>query len=109
LLAGEVRRLQEENTRLADELSALRSEGTALDEGMVADLLGEEAARVLSTARAAATQMKTKREGGAGRLLRGAQEEATQLREQATLDAVRMRQEAAADGAAEIEGAKQEG
>jgi cell division septum initiation protein DivIVA len=108
-LAGEVRRLQEENTRLADELSALRSEGTGLDEGLVADLLGEEAARVLSTAREAATQMKTKAEEGAERLLREAQDEATQLREQATLDAVRMRQEAAADGAAEIEGAKQEG
>ena len=69
-LAGEVRRLQDENTRLADELSALRSEGTALDEAMVADLLGEEAARVLSTAREAATQMKAKAEEGAERLLR---------------------------------------
>jgi len=108
-LAGEMRRLQGENTRLVDELSALRSEGTALDEGMVADLLGEEAARVLSTAREAATQMKTKAEEGAERLLREAQDEATQLREEATLDAVRMRQEAATDGAAEIDAAKQEG
>ena len=108
-LAGEVRRLQDENTRLVDELSALRSEGTALDEAMVADLLGEEAARVLSTAREAATQMKAKAEEGAERLLREAQDEATQLREEATLDAVRMRQEAATDGTAEIEAAKQEG
>ena len=108
-LAGEVRRLQDENTRLTDELSALRSEGTALDEGMVADLLGEEAARVLSTAREAATQMRAKAEEGAERLLRQAQDEATQLREEATLDAVRMRQEAATDGAAAIEAAKQEG
>ena len=108
-LAGEVRRLQDENTRLTDELSALRSEGPALDEAMVADLLGEEAARVLSTAREAATQMRTKAEESAGRLLREAQDEATQQREEATLDAVRMRQEAAADGAAEIEAAKQEG
>jgi cell division septum initiation protein DivIVA len=108
-LSGEVRRLQEENARLADELSALRSEGTTLDEGLVADLLGEEAARVLSTAREAATQMKAKAEEGAERLLREAQDEAAQLREQATLDAVRMRQQAATDGAAEIEGAKQEG
>jgi cell division septum initiation protein DivIVA len=108
-VAAEIGRLQEDNAHLADELEALRSGGASLDEATVAGLLGEEAARVLSTAREAAMQMKAKAEEGAERLLREAQEEATQRREEATLDAVRMRQEAAADGAAELEAAKQEG
>jgi DivIVA domain-containing protein len=108
-VAAEVGRLREDNARLAEEVEALRSGGASLDEATVAGLLGEEAARVLSTAREAALQMKAKAEDGAERLLREAQEEATQLREEATLEAVRMRQEATADGAAEIEAAKQEG
>jgi DivIVA domain-containing protein len=108
-IAAEVQRLQDENARLADEVAALRSGGASLDEATVADLLGEEAARVLSTARQAATQMRVKAEEGVERLLREAQDEATHRREEATLDAVRIRQEAASDVEAEIEAAKQEG
>jgi cell division septum initiation protein DivIVA len=108
-LAAEVQRLQDDNTRLDEEVAALRSGGASLDEATVAELLGEEAARVLSTAREAATQMRVKAEEGVERLLRDAQDEATRLREEATLDAVRMRQEAATDVGADIEAAKQEG
>jgi DivIVA domain-containing protein len=109
-VAAQIQRVQDDNARLADDLAALKSNGAApLDEATVADLLGEEAARVLSTARDAAAQMRAKAEEGVARLLREAQDDAARLREEAALESHRQRQDAAADVEAQIEAAKHEG
>ena len=113
MVAAELSRLQERERYLERELQTVRqhqkiAEGP-LDEQTVTELLGEETARVLATAREAAASIRTKSEEGAARLLREAQEEATSLREQVDLEIARKRDDAHHDAEAQIEQAKQQG
>jgi DivIVA domain-containing protein len=109
-VAAELARTREDNDRLAGELADVRSAGSVpLDEETVTILLGEEAARVLTTARESAGEIRRKAEENAARLLREAQDDAARVREEAALDVARQRDDAAAIAAAEIEAAKEEG
>jgi hypothetical protein len=106
-------RLQERERFLESELKAMQTRGMSapgmLDEEVVTALLGEEAARVLGTAREASSQIRLRAEEAATRLVKEASSDATRLREEAELEAVRRREDAAADAEAEIELAKQQG
>ena len=106
-------RLQEREKFLERELrTAQRGSANsvvALDEEVVTRMLGEEAARILSTAREAASQIKIRSEDGASRMLREATDEAQRLREEAEVEAARRRQDASADAESELVMAKQQG
>src|SRR5438067_8934379 len=100
-VAAEMQRLRDENGRLEGELTALAASPVRtpeLDEATVAGLLGEEAGRLLSTAKEAANQIRSR-----------AEDAAEQIRRDAEVDADLRRQEAAAEAGAEIEAAKAEG
>ncbi|HEY5876249.1 MAG TPA: hypothetical protein VIT64_13160, partial [Ilumatobacteraceae bacterium] len=71
--------------------------------------LGEETARVLSTAREAAGQIRARAEEGAARLLREAQDESARVREEAELELAHRRHDAAQAAEAEVNLAKQQG
>ena len=113
MVAAELARLQEREKFLERELRMAQrsapSPAIALDEEVVTRMLGEEAARILSTARDAASQIKVRAEEGASRLLRDATDEAQRLREEAELESVRRRQDASSDADAELQMAKQQG
>ena len=113
MVAAELARLQEREKFLERELrSAQRNAPTAavaLDEEVVTRMLGEEAARILSTSREAASQIKARAEEGAARVLREATDEAQRLREEAGIEASRRRQDAASDAESELQMAKQQG
>lgn len=113
MVAAELARLQERERFLERELRAAQRSTTnanvALDEEVVTRLLGEEAARILSTAREAASTIKVRAEDNAARVLREATDEAQRLREEAQVEAARRRQDAAADAEAELQMAKQQG
>ena len=65
-------RLRDQNQRLSEELADARAVPAAeLDESTVASLLGEEAARVLATAKEAASQIRAKADEGVEELLAG--------------------------------------
>jgi hypothetical protein len=81
----------------------------ALDEETVTALLGEETARVLSTAREAAKQQIARAAETAERLVREASSDATRIRQEAETEASRQRMDAATDAEAEIDLAKQQG
>ena len=72
-------------------------------------LIGEEATRILQTAREGANAIRAKGEEGAARLLREAADDAQRQREEADLEASRRRSDAAADAEAELAMAKQQG
>ena len=113
MVSAEMARLQERERFLESELKAMQTRGMSapgmLDEEVVTTLLGEEAARVLGTAREASSQIRLRAEEAATRLVKEASSDATRLREEAELEAVRRREDAAADAEAEIELAKQQG
>lgn len=113
MVAAELARLQEREKFLERELRAAQRGTTnasvALDEEVVTRMLGEEAARILSTARDAASQIKVKAEEHASRMLREATDEAQRVREEADIESARRRQDAAADAEAELQMAKQQG
>ncbi len=113
MVAAELARLQEREKFLERELRTAQRSGTnpavALDEEVVTRMLGEEAARILQTARDAGSQIKIRAEESAARLLREATDEAQRVREEAEVEAVRRRQDAAADAEAEVQMAKQQG
>ncbi|HSB87351.1 MAG TPA: DivIVA domain-containing protein [Ilumatobacteraceae bacterium] len=113
MVAAEMARLQERERFLERELrTAQRGSGTpvaALDDEVVTRMLGEEAARILQTAREAASQIKIRSEDAAARMLREATDEAQRLREEAEVEAARRRQDAAADAESELVMAKQQG
>ena len=96
-------------TRAAHGAARLDQSGRALDDEVVTRLLGEEAARILQTAREAASQIKIRAEDAAARMLREATDEAQRLREEAEVEAARRRQDASADAEAELAMAKQQG
>ncbi len=106
-------RLQEREKFLERELRTAQRGSTnsvvALDEEVVTRMLGEEAARILQTAREAASQIKIRSEDGASRMLREATDEAQRLREEAEVEAARRRQDASADAESELVMAKQQG
>ena len=113
MVAAELARLQERERFLENELRTLQTSGMAapgrLDEETVTTLLGEEAARVLSTARDASTQIRDRAEESATRLVKDAAEDASRIRESAMIEAARIHEDAAHDAEAEIEMAKQQG
>jgi vacuolar-type H+-ATPase subunit E/Vma4 len=113
MVAAELARLQERERFLENELRTLQTRGMSapgrLDEETVTTLLGEEAARVLSTARDASTQIRERAEESATRLVKDAAEDAARIRESANIEASRIREDAAHDAEAEIEMAKQQG
>jgi DivIVA domain-containing protein len=112
-VAAEQARLQERERALERELRAAQlsrsGSNAVIDEDTATRLLGEEAARVLQTAREAAAQIRGRAEESSARLLREATDEAQRLREEAEIEAARRRQDAAADSEAELQMAKQQG
>ena len=113
MVAAELARLQERERFLENELRTMQTRGMSapgrLDEETVTTLLGEEAARVLSTARDASVQIRERAEESATRLVKDAAEDAARIREAANIEAARIREDAAHDAEAEIEMAKQQG
>ncbi|MEP7203879.1 MAG: DivIVA domain-containing protein [Ilumatobacteraceae bacterium] len=113
MVAAEMARLQEREKFLERELRTAQRGSTnsavALDEEVVTRMLGEEAARILQTAREAASQIKIRTEDAASRMLREATDEAQRLREEAEVEAARRRQDASADAESELVMAKQQG
>src|ERR1043165_4641623 len=113
MVAAEMARLQERERFLDRELRSAPHNSSnsvvALDEEVVTRMLGEEAARILQTAREAASQIKIRSEEAASRMLREATDEAQRLREEAEVEAARRRQDAAADAESELVMAKQQG
>lgn len=112
MVAAEMARLQEREKFLERELRAAQRGTTnvaALDDEVVTRMLGEEAARILQTAREAASQIKIRSEEAASRVLREATDEAQRLREEAEVEAARRRQDASADAESELLMAKQQG
>ena len=113
MVAAELARLQERERFLENELRTMQTSGLSapgrLDEETVTTLLGEEAARVLSTARDASTQIRDRAEESATRLVKDAAEDAARIRESAMIEAARINEDAAHDAEAEIEMAKQQG
>jgi len=113
MVAAEMARLQERERFLERELGSARQAGPAdaavIDEDTATRLLGEEAARILQTAREGAAQIRTRAEDGSARLLRETTDEAQRLREEAEIEAARRRQDASADAEAEVQMAKQQG
>src|SRR5262249_4622415 len=101
MVAAELARLQERERFLERELRTaqqLQGEGvSSIDDDTAARLLGEETARVLQTAREAASQIRSRAEDGSARLLREATDEAQRIREEAEIEAARRRQDASAD------------
>ena len=113
MVAAELARLQERERFLERELRTAQQSGASnvavIDEDVATRLLGEEAVRILQTAREAATQIKTRAEDGSARLLREATDEAQRLREEAEIESARRRQDASSDAEAELQMAKQQG
>ena len=113
MVAAELARLQERERFLERELRATQYADTpaavAVDEDMVTKVLGEEAARILTTSREAASQIKSRAEETAARMLREATDEVQRLREEAEIEAARRRQDSASDAESEIQMAKQQG
>jgi DivIVA domain-containing protein len=109
-VADELRRALDRARYLEGELAALRDTGPAqLDEDTVTRLLGEEATRILQTARESGNQIRARAEDNAARLLRESTEDAQRQREEADLEAARRRSDAVADAEAELAMAKQQG
>jgi DivIVA domain-containing protein len=113
MVAAEMARLQERERFLESEMRAMQTRGLSapgrLDEETVTTLLCEEAARVLTAARDASTQIRDRAEESATRLVKDAAEDAVRIRESAVLEAARIRDDSGADAEAEIEMAKQQG
>ncbi len=111
-VGGELERLRTRLSRSESELAAARSAGgdlSQLDDETVARMLGDETASVLRAAREAATQIRARAEQVASELVDEATAEAARLREAAEEDASRRRSEAAAAASQEIETSKREG
>jgi len=112
-VSAELARLQERERFLESELRAMQTRGLsapgAIDEEMITALLGEETARVLTTAREAAKQQIARAAETAERLVREASSDAARIRQEAEIESSRQRNDAVADVEAEIELAKQQG
>lgn len=113
MVSAELTRLQERVVFLERELADRPHGGTSfhqeITEDTVAELLGEETARIVQAAREAAHKIKVRSEESAAKLIREASEEVARLREEAELESARRRQDATADAEAEVLMAKQQG
>ena len=113
MVAAELARLQERERFLERELrSAQASPRPAvgeLDDESATRMLGEEAARILQTAREGSASIRVRAEDGAAQLLREAGDDARRMREEADVEAGRKRADAVADAEAELSMAKQQG
>jgi DivIVA domain-containing protein len=109
----ELGRLIERERFLENELKAVAARSpvdvSAIDEAAVAELLGAEAARVLSAAREAAQAMRDRAAESAEHIVREASREATRLLEESNLEASRRRTDVSSEAEQEIELAKQQG
>ena len=112
-VSAELARLQERERFLESELRSMQTRGLsapgAIDEEMITALLGEETARVLTSAREAAKQQIARAAETAERLVREASSDAARIRQEAEIESSRKRNDAVADVEAEIELAKQQG
>ena len=113
MVAAELGRLQERERFLERELRTAQTNpdlaSAQLDDQALTRLLGEETARVLTTARESAVEIRQKAEQSAAQLLSEASDEAARMREEAEIEASRRRSDAAADAEAELAMAKQQG
>lgn len=113
MVSAELGRLQERERFLERELrsaqAASTGELTTIDEDTATRLLGEETARILTTARESGAAIKAKAEDAAAKLLKDATDEATRMRQEADVESARRRRDAAADAEAELAMAKQQG
>ena len=113
MIAAELGRLQERERFLERELRTAQTSpdlnSTQLDDATLTRLLGEETARVLTTARESGVEIRQKAEQAASQMLTEAAEEAGRMREEAEIEASRRRTDAAADAEAELSMAKQQG
>ncbi len=112
MVSAELSRLQERERFLERELA--NQQGVSLvpgdlDEDRLAELLGEETARIIQAAREAGVKLRHRAEETAQRLIRDATEDVARIREEADLEAARVRQDAMADAESEIMMAKQQG
>lgn len=80
-----------------------------IDEAAVTELLGAEAARVLSVAREAAQAMRTRAAESAEQVVRDATREAARLLEESNVEASRRRSDVSGEAEQELEVAKQQG
>ena len=112
MVAAELGRMSERERFLEHELHAAQFDsGVAapVDDEAMTRLLGEEAMRVLITARESASQIRQKAEQSAAQMLSEAGDEANRVRQEAEIEASRRRGDAAADAEAELSMAKQQG
>ncbi len=113
MVAAELGRIQERERFLERELRTAQSSpdltSVSLDDETLTRMLGEETARVLTTARESAAEIRRKAEQSAAQLVSEASDEAARLREEAEVEASRRRTDAAADAEAELAMAKQQG
>jgi DivIVA domain-containing protein len=113
MVAAELGRLHERERFLERELRTAQTNpdlsAVHLDDQTLTRLLGEETARVLTTARESAAEIRQKAEQAAAQLLSEAADEANRVREEADVEASRRRTDAAADAEAELSMAKQQG
>jgi cell division septum initiation protein DivIVA len=85
-LAGQLRAARERERELTGQLADAEKRATPIDQvdpSRLTALLGEETARVLDAARAAAAEIRAKAEENVARLLREARDEAQHMRDQA--------------------------
>ena len=106
-LSGELARLTHEADDLRAQLAHRSS--PAVDEASIAAALGEEAARLLTTARDASHQIRARAEEQANETMRVAQTDAERLRRDADIDAAERRRVANEESDAMIDAAKTEG
>ncbi|MGK0274696.1 MAG: DivIVA domain-containing protein [Ilumatobacter sp.] len=112
MVAAELGRMGERERFLERELNEARNDPAAaapVDDEAMTRLLGEEAMRVLITARESASEIRQKAEQSAAQMLSEAGDEANRVREEADIEASRRRGDAAADAEAELSMAKQQG
>ncbi len=113
MIAAELGRLQERERFLERELRTAQTNpdlnSAQLDDATLTRLLGEETARVLTTARESGVEIRQKAEQAAAQMLSEAAEEAGRMREEAEVEASRRRADAASDAEAELSMAKQQG
>ena len=113
MIAAELGRLQERERFLERELRTAQTNpdlnSAQFDDAALTRLLGEETARVLTTARESAVEIRQKAEQAAAQMLNEAADEAGRMREEAEIEASRRRADAASDAEAEVSMAKQQG
>lgn len=109
----EMARLLERERFLENELKALQARGpldvTTIDESTITEMIGAEAARVLSTAREAAQAMRDRAAESAEQIVRDASREASRMLEESTLESSRRRSDVSSEAEQELELAKQQG